>query len=103
MSGRYAYNTGMNEYNQRKLGVTEEMAGVPMSFDFIPKVLKKAGYVSHQVGKWHIGFFDHDLSRHRNQHHKEQRSFYHAELLSQSQAQLICEAGAPGCDPGSDR
>jgi arylsulfatase B/arylsulfatase I/J len=60
MSGRYAYNTGMNEYNQHKLGVTEEMAGVPMSFDFIPKVLKKAGYVSHQVGKWHIGFFDHD-------------------------------------------
>jgi hypothetical protein len=50
----------MNEYNQKQLGVTEELAGVPMSFDFIPKVLKKAGYVSHQVGKWHIGFFDHD-------------------------------------------
>ena len=50
----------MNEYNQKQLGVTEELSGVPMSFDFIPKVLKKAGYVSHQVGKWHIGFFDHD-------------------------------------------
>lgn len=35
----------MNEYNQQKLGVTEELAGVPLSFDFIPKVLKKAGYV----------------------------------------------------------
>lgn len=35
----------MNEYNQAKLGVTEELAGVPLSFDFIPKVLKKAGYV----------------------------------------------------------
>ena len=37
MSGRYAYNTGMNEYNQRNI-TTEERAGVPKSFDFIPKV-----------------------------------------------------------------
>ena len=37
MSGRYDYNTGMNEYNQRNI-TTEERAGVPKSFDFIPKV-----------------------------------------------------------------
>eukprot|EP01052_Picozoa_sp_SAG31_P012704 SAG31_NODE_748_length_12390_cov_6.306484_8_plen_112_part_00 len=37
MSGRYAYNTGMNEYNQHKI-TTEELSGVPKSFDFIPKV-----------------------------------------------------------------
>ena len=50
MSGRYAYNTGMNEYNQHKV-CTEELSGVPKTFDFIPKVLGRAGYVSHQVGK----------------------------------------------------
>ena len=49
MSGRYAYTMGMNTYGH---GTAEELSGVPMSFDFIPKVLKKAGYVSHQVGKW---------------------------------------------------
>ena len=37
MSGRYAYNTGMNEYNQHKV-TTEELSGVPKTFDFIPKV-----------------------------------------------------------------
>ena len=37
MSGRYAYNTGMNEYNQHQV-TTEELSGVPKTFDFIPKV-----------------------------------------------------------------
>ena len=39
MSGRYAYNTGMNEYgrNGPHGPVSEELSGVPKSFDFIPK------------------------------------------------------------------
>ena len=59
LTGRYAFHTGMNEYNQHVNGtkVAEERSAVPASFDLLPKMLAPAGYVSHMLGKWHLGFF----------------------------------------------
>ena len=58
MTGRYPYNTGMNDYNH---GIEEERSSVPVSFDMLPKLLKNAPtpYATHMLGKWHLGFFKH--------------------------------------------
>jgi len=59
MTGRYAYNTGINAYGKQVNGtkISEERSGVPVAYAMMPKVLKAQGYKTHQVGKWHIGAF----------------------------------------------
>jgi hypothetical protein len=32
-------------------------AGIDLRYEFMPAVLKKAGYQTHHIGKWHQGFF----------------------------------------------
>ena len=53
LTGRYPYNAGLNEYNQR--GVEEERSAVPLSFHMLPKILKEYApipYRTHMLGKW---------------------------------------------------
>ena len=54
LTGRFPYNTGLMRYNH---GVEEERSAVPTAFAMLPKLLKTAGYKSHMLGKWHLGFF----------------------------------------------
>ncbi len=32
-------------------------AGIDLAYDFLPKILRKAGYATHHIGKWHQGFY----------------------------------------------
>jgi arylsulfatase A-like enzyme len=52
LSGFYPHHTGMahSVYGESNPECT------PFKFDLLPKKLKEAGYKSHMIGKWHLGF-----------------------------------------------
>lgn len=53
MSGRHPIHTGLQE------GVImgAQPYGLPLNFTIMPQWLRKLGYRTHMVGKWHLGFF----------------------------------------------
>ena len=54
MSGRYPIHTGLQH------GVIRPTSpyGLPLDLTIIPGDLKRAGYETHAIGKWHLGFFE---------------------------------------------
>uniref|UniRef100_T1J5M2 Sulfatase N-terminal domain-containing protein n=1 Tax=Strigamia maritima TaxID=126957 RepID=T1J5M2_STRMM len=54
LTGLYAQQLGLQRY---VLGV-QEPYGVPLKFKFLPQALKRKGYHTHAMGKWHLGFCD---------------------------------------------
>ncbi|XP_049271859.1 arylsulfatase J-like [Rhipicephalus sanguineus] len=53
LTGRYPINTGL----QHSVIYNEEPRGLPLSDTLLPQWLADLGYVTHHLGKWHIGFF----------------------------------------------
>jgi len=53
MTGRYPIHTGMQS------GVIEAAStwGLPLNETLLPQHLKKQGYKTHAIGKWHLGFY----------------------------------------------
>ena len=52
MTGTYPFKHGM----QRGVLIPNVGKCAPLDLDFLPQRLKKLGYETHMVGKWHLGF-----------------------------------------------
>jgi len=52
LTGRYAWRTG----NQRGAVERYQPTGLPTEYTLLPQRLKEAGYATHAVGKWHLGY-----------------------------------------------
>ncbi|XP_071109637.1 arylsulfatase B-like [Haliotis cracherodii] len=52
MSGMFPFKVGM----QHIVIGDSQAACVPLNYSFLPQELKKLGYATHMVGKWHLGF-----------------------------------------------
>jgi len=52
MTGKYPYRSGRHHMYIKPL----MPAGLPTDIEIMPQFFKKAGYQTHAIGKWHLGF-----------------------------------------------
>ena len=52
MTGKYPYRVGRQHMYIKPLMPT----GIPVNVPLMPEYFKKAGYMTHAIGKWHLGF-----------------------------------------------
>lgn len=53
LSGRHPIHTGL----QHSVIQGEEPYGLPLKYEILPQYLKRLGYSTHAIGKWHIGHY----------------------------------------------
>ncbi|GFS18383.1 arylsulfatase B [Elysia marginata] len=61
MSGKYQIHTGL----QHDILYPDQRNGLPLDCPTIADQLRKAGYATHLVGKWHLGFYREDYLPYR--------------------------------------
>merc|ERR1719394_2006572 len=52
MTGRYSHNLGLQDVRTKVPGST---MALPLDVPTLPEMLKKEGYATHMIGKWHLG------------------------------------------------
>ncbi|XP_046545775.1 arylsulfatase B-like [Haliotis rubra] len=52
MSGMYPFHAGMQHMALNR----DQTVCVPLNYTFLPQELKKLGYATHIIGKWHLGY-----------------------------------------------
>ncbi|XP_066984783.1 arylsulfatase B-like [Macrobrachium rosenbergii] len=58
LTGKYPFRFGL----QKGVIAATEPRGVPLQAKMLPKFLKKTGYETHAIGKWHLGFCSWDYT-----------------------------------------
>lgn len=61
MTGRYASNLGMQSY----VIANPEPDGLDSKIKLLPEYLRDVGYVTHMIGKWHLGLYEQKLTPNR--------------------------------------
>ena len=65
LTGVYPFRMGL----QHSVLSAMQNASVPLKYEFFPQLLQRAGYKTHMVGKWHLGFCNYNMTpTHRGFH-----------------------------------
>ncbi|XP_073843224.1 arylsulfatase B-like [Musca autumnalis] len=58
LTGKYPIHTGMQHY----VIINNEPWGLPLEEHLMPEIFRDAGYSTNLVGKWHLGFYDKEMT-----------------------------------------
>ena len=56
LAGRYPFNMGIYE------NADIDSFGIPTNFSLLPEFFHQAGFATHAIGKWHVGFRSNEMT-----------------------------------------
>ena len=62
MTGRLPYHTGIEHGSLGSYAAAEPYLALHANYSFLPRTMKNAGYRTHMLGKWNLGFWNKDAT-----------------------------------------